>query len=67
MSPRAKEVISDPNNKFSEAKVNLNVAKMKEDEMKNKMKFMKKKIKLCVSITFVLLIGLVMGIVLKMK
>lgn len=65
MSPRAKEVIFELNHKLSEAMLNLNAAKIKEEEMKNKMKFMKKNMKLFVSITFILLIGLVMCVVLK--
>lgn len=64
MSPRAKEVISDLIHKLSDAIENLNVAKIKEEEVTNKMKFMKKMI-LYVSITFVLLISLVKGMVMK--
>lgn len=45
MSPRAKELISNLNQKFSEENFKLNVVKNKEEEMKIKMKLRKKMIK----------------------
>lgn len=65
MSPRAKEVIFDLNHKFSEERSKLNVVKIKKEEMKIKMKFMKNMMNSSVSITFVFIIGLVFYNVLK--
>lgn len=65
MSLRVKDVIYFQHQKLSEEKLKLKDVKIKEGEMKINMNFMKMMMRFSLSITFVLLIGLIMCNVMK--
>lgn len=65
MSPRVKDLSSSFHQKLNQEKLNLNGAKIKEEEMKMEINYMKMMIKFSLSISNVLLIGLVVCNVMK--
>lgn len=65
MSPRVKDLISSLHQKLNQEKLNLNGAKIKEEEMKMEINCMKMMIKFSLLISNVLLIGLVVCNIMK--